>query len=153
MKRISLALLIAASLLSSAYASNVGPASSWSEIRQAGLIAGFSSIFFGNISVSVDELCVDGQNIRPIQPNRTVCVEFGYRFNQCVRYETRYLSAPLTHSESRCVKYNHKGDTCIDWESVTVQYPTSYRVTVYEQSHNAGLNAVFNKAFDVPYCQ
>lgn len=132
----------------------VGPQSSWEDIKAAGLTPGFSTIFFGKIGVTVDELCIDGANLRPVQPYRSTCVEYDRKFNRCIKEASFYLSTPIVHNEYKCVKYNNKKDDCREWGAFETSYPTVYNVTVYSRTaHDDDFKPMFNKVLEIPACQ
>lgn len=136
----------------------VGPDSSWAEIRQAGLIAGFSSISFDSMGITVDELCVDQANLRPTQPYRQVCAKFDTRHDHfgCIEYKTVYQTTPIVHQEERCTDWVSRGDRgpiCVKSDIVQVAYPLSYNVSVYKDKPRAGLVEVFTKGYSIPVCE
>ncbi|HAR41747.1 MAG TPA: hypothetical protein DCS07_03825 [Bdellovibrionales bacterium] len=140
-------------LLGTAQAAMLGPESSWEEIARSGMIGGFPMIPFRYSQVSADELCIDGDNFKPLQPYRQVCTAFDARLNRCERHETRYFSTPRTYAASRCVKWNVRGDNCLSSESYIAVHPTAYMVSVYYKNVKSDLQQKFKKRFEIPACE
>src|SRR5690606_29757304 len=88
-----LTVLLLSVLTSAAYATSVGPGSTWKEINEAGLVADFPAIQFGSVFVTVDALCSEREELRTIDPV-TYCVEWNDELD-CLRKETRHLDTPI----------------------------------------------------------
>lgn len=135
----------------------IGPDSSWEEIKAVGLIGGFSTIMFQTEGVTVDELCIDGVNLRPFQPYKTTCAKYDTTGNhmKCVEYKTTYLSTAIAHTEKQCVEWDHNPrhePNCLKYRTVTVNHPTSYNVTVYKMTPKGDMKAVFAKPYAIEAC-
>ncbi|OFZ20481.1 MAG: hypothetical protein A2X94_10740 [Bdellovibrionales bacterium GWB1_55_8] len=134
---------------------SVGPESSWQEIKTAtGYVVGFPVISFGTIGVSIDGVCIDGDNLRPFNPERSVCVEWDYteRNEWCTKYETVTLSTSRTYTAERCAKWDARGERCLVTETYTGVYPSSYNVSVYKLTARGEYRDAFSKQFDIPAC-
>lgn len=137
-------------------------AASWDDIKKRYSVS-FPQVQFGNWSVSVDQLCKDGDSLRPFNPNREVCVRWeggtGERDGLCVEKKTVALSRPIT---SERPVYQCSGGTgerdanCVQVGTRLESIPLSYQVPVVEpylgDPNHPGAKVVF-KQLDIPACR
>lgn len=134
----------------------VGPNSSWSEIEAAGLTANFPKQEFTNVNpnngglvfVSVDNVCVDGSNLKTIKPV-TICTEWSNdEASACVKVESVSLS--IAREFHKTLPAGPEGDETIPYDGF---YPVSYNVAVGSYAGPEGDFATsFYKQYSLPAC-
>ena len=159
-----IALIGCLSMIATAQARNLATAStvpstlSWEGIRQAGLFPSWSTVQFGNIFTTINDLCVDGDSLRPVNNARQVCTAWQSRGDDtvCTHYKTVYLSTPRLHSREVCTAWSNSAENsvCLSSETRQETYPVSYQVKVFKRTNRQSDEMVylFTKQFDIPAC-
>lgn len=136
---------------------SLGPDSTWEEIEAAGLQVQIPSVWFGSYSISLAQVCTDGESLRTQGAVRQ-CVEMSHGPDQhCLRAVTAPLSRPLIHQEKVCRRYAAQHE-CVEWGVREARLLLDYQIPVREQarSHNGRGDhqgsVVFLKAYSVPDC-
>jgi hypothetical protein len=142
MKTIILALVATMSL--PAFASNIC-SKSWDDVNKSNYATDFPKAQFGSTWVSVDGVCVAGENLQTIKPVE-VCVEFstGER-SDCIASENKILSTPINYVMEVPVG---DGDRL---EQIPASYPLSYEIPVGYQ--NDTFTQVCTKTYALPTCK
>ena len=111
-----------------------GDANIWD---RRGISPFFPMIQIKGIFISIDGLCVDGDEIRPFKPCREVCVERHHgEAGDCILYEKIYVSKPRSYSVVECVEResNDRGD-CVRHEMFNRIIPLTWDVEIYDNCY------------------
>ncbi len=138
---------------------NLNPESSWEEINKW-LLPEFPQISFGSWLISVENLCVDGTNLRPRKPTVQECVEWGRRGDgwECVRTTPKYLSTPIEYERDECVRWGGRsGDNwgCLEYARRRGKHALSYQIPVKPGPPHTGdrePRVLFTKGYDIANC-
>lgn len=156
MRNVFLTVCTALALCSSAFA--VDGSSSWDAIDAAGLRAEFPQVQFGTTFVGVQGVCVDGDNLKTLEPVER-CVHRADRGENadCDRTVSSQLTTPRTYTYQHCVAYSPgEGGSCVHWVSRTAVIPLSYEVPVFKvtDAGESGLTKelLFSKHFEIGSC-
>lgn len=102
-------------------------------------------IQFGTVFVSVDGVCVAGDQLKTISPV-AVCTKFATgELGQCVAETSVTLSTPIAFTKEIV-----KNET--SFETITVKHATSYEIAV-GYAVESGLQVVCKKTLTLPSCQ
>lgn len=128
---------------------------SWEEIRKAGLLPHFPTIAVAHLLISVDELCLEGDRLRPLQPNRTVCVQWDAQMQYCLQEETVRISTPRHYTQIHCLQWKNQSQEtrCIRDEIKPAIHAMQYQVPVFKVSPRDQRTEVFKKSFIIPICE
>lgn len=156
--RMSFVALIAFILAGSAFAN---PNMTWDEIHQdTNLHAAFPFIGFKYVSVSVDAVCVDGNNLRPFNPKHERCVAWDNNAENpsCIGTEVVTLSTPIRYVATECAEWggNAESPSCVRYVSVEKVHPLTYNVEVFDahvfSGESGSLRLLFTKKYNIPAC-
>ena len=132
--------------------------SSWDEIVRSGLKVKWPTVGIANAGFAVGGLCVDGDNVRPLQPYGRYCAEYvGGGAVTCGRYEDLYYSTPRTYTYTACARWVDEGESarCAGYHTGTATIPLSYEIEVFkvtDAGESLAEEKVFTKSFDIPGC-
>jgi len=140
-------ILIAISLLSvSSFGKSKVCDQSWAQIdANFRLQTEMPKVQFGTVFVSVDSLCVNGENLETKQAVG-VCSKWGGGEASACQIETpQILSTPIAYAKDISA-----GET--GFETITGSIPLSYSIPV-GTSNEAGLSVLCKKTLAIPHCQ
>jgi len=146
--------------LASAYA-KVGPDSSWGEIEEAYRPL-FPMISFGSTFMSLNGVCVDGDNLRTRTPVKECVksVSMGRRGQVCVETVEKFLYTPIVYQDQECIRrdhYSRSGGACRGYRTVTYRHDLSPMIGVgrrqLQHRGQSPFDTVFSKRYDVPVCR
>lgn len=128
------------------------------------LLPRYPYVGFGTIFVSADALCVDGESLRPINPWREVCAEWGSprggdRGPECVRTQKAYLSTPIRYKKKECVEWKvvggERGLVCVKEGVVDAVHNLKPAVEYWEidNSGEGRERLAYTKTYEIPACR
>lgn len=133
----------------------------WDEIRRdSDLHAAFPFVGFKYVSVSVDAVCVDGDNLRPFNPKHERCVAWDNHPENpaCIATEVVTLSTPIRYTATECAEWdsNSENPSCVRYVSFEKVRPLNYNVEIFDaksfSGEGGGLRLLFTKNYSIPAC-
>lgn len=139
-------------------ASQPGPESSWDEIRSV-YKAFFPMVGFGSTFMSLDGVCVEGDQLRTLSPVEE-CVRWQSwgRQRSCVEKRSVHLRTPIVYEDRECVRrdsYPRRSNQCVEYRSVIRRHELSPMVGVGRRQVRRGespFSELFQKRYEVPAC-
>jgi hypothetical protein len=117
---------------------------SWESIAGQGQSAQFPKVLFGTTFVSVDGVCVSGDQLRTQQPVEVCSVQSSHEGSSCSESISMILTTPITYQHDIPVGEG-------SFETITESHALNYSIPVGHDGE--GFHAVCHKAYSIPACQ
>ncbi len=118
---------------------------SFASVANAGLVGDFPKVQFGSTFVSVEDICVNGENVQTLN-EVTVCAERAHTRNgYCAKEVTKILSTPRHFTTEIPGVHNRM-------QTVEVTIPLVFNIGYGYEGKN-GIRVVKHENYTLPVCE
>lgn len=130
----------------------------------AGGMAQYPMISFGDVAVSVDAVCVDGDYLKPVVGEIETVADWEYETGITTETSVNAYTTPIVYSEMVCVEYENAAGLgeggmgkCVDYDVETRAHQLSYvdEIPVVKEVGGEGgmMKVVDYISYDIPDCE